>query len=242
MACKLSGVRYAMLSIGTGPVRSPISRWLIRRAVSAADYVSVREPNAARDLHAMGVRRRLPLVPDMAFGLSDASVPLRAPSDVVTVGLNVMAHTDRRYWPSGDDSRYQAYIAKMAEFATTVIESGHTARLFSSHLTADCGATDDVERLVHTSFPSGVAPHLIREPMEGLDDLLRAINDCDVVVTARFHSILVPLNLERPTIGLAYHGTTNDLMAQLGQSAFRMDIDRFTAGDMLGSSASPAPG
>ncbi|WGF88910.1 polysaccharide pyruvyl transferase family protein [Marinivivus vitaminiproducens] len=234
LACRMRGVPYAMLSIGTGPIEAAGSRWLVRKAVEWASYVSVREPSAARALRQIGVRRDVPIVPDMAFGWSRDGRQARRDTShaAAVVGLNVMAHADSRYWPQGNDRRYRAYIGKLAEVAARLIEDGHAVRLFSSHLTADRGAAEDVERLVRDRLGYDGDDRLIRAPVDGLDDLLREVEACDFVIACRFHSVLLPLKLGRPTIGLAYQAKTYDLMALLGQSAFCMDIDDFTVDEL----------
>jgi len=54
------------------------------------------------------------------------------------------------------------------------------------------------------------------------------IHDFDYVVAARFHSVLLPLMLGIPTIGLVYHPKTRDLLAAAGHPEWGVDIDTFT--------------
>ena len=68
--------------------------------------------------------------------------------------------------------------------------------------------------------------------IETVEELVETVSRCDYVVAARFHSVLLPLSLGIPTIGLAYQPKTCELLAQVGRPARCFDIDSFEVGEL----------
>jgi polysaccharide pyruvyl transferase WcaK-like protein len=68
-----------------------------------------------------------------------------------------------------------------------------------------------------------------------VDDLVRTIARCTYVVAGRFHSVLLPVAFGVPTIGLAYHAKTCEVLAHVGRSERCLDIDRFVVADLVGA-------
>ena len=49
----------------------------------------------------------------------------------------------------------------------------------------------------------------------------------DIVVAARYHGILLAALVHRPILAIAYHQKSADLMAQIRQADYVVDIDAF---------------
>jgi polysaccharide pyruvyl transferase WcaK-like protein len=60
------------------------------------------------------------------------------------------------------------------------------------------------------------------------------IRECDVVIGARYHSVVLPMLMGVPTIGIAYHPKTVGVMKMAEQSEYCFpDIDTFEADELL---------
>jgi len=248
LLARLTGTRVAILSAGAGPLRGRLARYLIRSAVEHADYVSLRDEGSIDVLRAAGITRELPVCPDMGFGLpvgrsATASSGIDdAPADGpggeppgarVVVGLNAMAHAHPGYWGRGDLSRYEAYRDKLTTVIRGLVENGVTVRLFSSHAVADAVIADDLVSAAWASDPA-LAGRLDRRRLTEVGDLVEFIRECDVVIGARYHSVVLPMLMGVPTIGVAYHPKTVGVMQMAGQSAYCFpDIDTFEADELL---------
>src|SRR5690606_26526826 len=67
---RLVGARVAFVSIGAGPLTSPVSRFFVRLAMRAADDVSFRD-QASQDLAVCGwAGQASRVLPDLAFSLT----------------------------------------------------------------------------------------------------------------------------------------------------------------------------
>ena len=106
----------------------------------------------------------------------------------------------------------------MADFSYWLVDHGYRVRFFSSQLPAD--------RLVAASVMAAIAAHEppIEEFVESafddiaeVEDLIRVVSECDLVLGVRYHSILVSLLLGVPVLALAYHEKTTELLARVGR-------------------------
>jgi polysaccharide pyruvyl transferase WcaK-like protein len=231
---RLARVEIVLPSVGVGPITSRISRLFIRKSVEWARFVSLRDEDSVRVLRAIGVRRELALCPDMAWAYVWSKPRVDPPAGATAVvGVNVMPHEDPRYWANGEQSRYDAYMTKMALFVANLLRHGDRVLLFSSQTRADRLVADDLRRDLGDR---GLADHPRLEwavdHIETVEQFVEAVSRCDYVVAARFHSVLVPLSLGIPTLALAYQPKTRELLAQVGRPARCFDIDSFGVGEL----------
>jgi polysaccharide pyruvyl transferase WcaK-like protein len=235
LLARLTGTDMIYPSVGAGPIDHRLSRAMLRKSVDWAAFVSVRDAHSAEVLRAIGVARELPICPDMGWAWKptyDASGAARASAPVV--GVNPMSHEDPRYWPRGDAVRYEQYLVKLAGFVANLIEHGHPVLLFSSQPRADGRVAADLQRLLEQR---GIASNPLFDSavdeIQSVDDLVAAIARCDYVVAGRFHSVLLPLACSIPTVGLAYHPKTCELLGHVGHPERCFDIDRFDVPDLI---------
>jgi len=239
MLARLARVPMLYPSVGAGPIERRLSAFFIRTAVASARYVSVRDQHSARVLHSIGVSRPLEVCPDMGYGLRgevlrDAHVAGETRRDGQVVGLNVMPHQDPRYWPRGDARRYDAFIQKMAVFTRWLLENGYRVRLFSSQTRADRRVADDLVHLLEDGRQ--LDPHRFYsaiDEIDGAEDLVGVIAGCDLVVAGRYHSVLLPLLLDIPVLGLAYNPKTSELLIDAGYPERCLDIDTFSVEGLI---------
>ncbi len=236
LLARIAGVKMLYPSIGAGPIDHRLSRFMFRKSLEWASFVSVRDRYSADVLRAIGVTRELPVCPDMgwAFEFEAAARGPRRRGESVVVGVNPMSHEDPRYWPQGDAVRYEAYVARLARFVGKLLEAGEHVLLFSSQSRADANVAADVRRLLseqglgdHAALESAI------EGATGVEDLMRVISRCDYVIAGRFHSVLAPMALGIPTIGLAYHEKTCELLRGVGRPERCFDIDQFDVSDLM---------
>jgi polysaccharide pyruvyl transferase WcaK-like protein len=236
---RLRRVPMAYPSIGAGPIDARLSAAMIRSAVGMAAYVSVRD-GASRDvLGEIGVRRELPIVPDMGYGyrpLAGRPPQARALTEerVRSVGLNVMAHQDPRYWPRGDAARYAAYVAKIAALARALLQRGDEVTLFSSQARGDGPPTQDVlAELAQTGDDRHPDLRSALRAEDSVDALVDLIDGFDAVVAGRFHAVLIPVALGIPVVGLSYNAKTTELLSAVGLADCGLDIDAFSVEEAL---------
>ena len=230
LIARLARVPFSYPSVGAGPIDTRLGALFIRRAVAWSSFISVRDRKSGELLESIGLRGPFPYCPDMAYAYPGLFTSARevAPANGArppVVGLNVMAHQDPRLWPHGDNRRYQAYLQKMVAFARWLVESGCTVRVFSSQTGSDDVVAEEFLQALGEDAPGRVELH--GGKIDNVDDLVRTIASCDAVVAARFHSVLIPVVLGIPVLGLAYNPKTSELLADVGLDGHCLDIDTF---------------
>jgi polysaccharide pyruvyl transferase WcaK-like protein len=230
---RLAKTRLVIPAVGAGPIESSLSATMIRHAVNGSAFISVRDAHSEQVLRSIGVTRPLPFCPDMGWGFG-LPAPRRPPQGdgPSRVGVNVMSHQDPRYWPRAKPGRYDAYLEKMTAFVARLLDD-HEVILFSSQTRADrLVAHDLLERLGERGLAEH--PHLASraDAIEEVQDLVDTVAACDYVAAARFHSVLLPLALGIPTVGLAYHAKTRALFDQIGEPQQCLDINTFQSDEL----------
>ena len=229
MLARLQRVPMLFASVGAGPIDTALGAFFFRQALRRAAFVSVRDEHSAHVLRGIGVDRPIDVCPDIGYGFAAGEPPSRRQSETPTVGLNVMAHQDPRYRPTGDARRYEAYVRKCAGLVRALAAEGLTVRLFSSQPRSDRRVEEDIEAALDGP---GVMTSVVDE-IDDVDALVRAVQNLDVVVAARFHSVLLPLLLGIPAVGLAYNPKTNELLRMVGRPDRCFDIDAFDVDEVV---------
>ena len=225
---KLAGTKCYFVNVGAGPLQHPFSRFLIRRALRSADYVSFRDHKSKALMRKFGFSGEAGVFPDCAYGLEVPS-PVRSGSgtrNAPLVGMSPMAYCDpRRYWIQ-DLAAYEDFKRKFTAFGSW-LSKDYCVTLFSTDIWFDRDTLDDV-RLALASDPSVTGTRLlIREPITGLDTLLSQMSSMDYIITCRFHGVIFAHLMNVPVIAISHHPKVTTLMTDLGLSEYCLDIDTF---------------
>jgi polysaccharide pyruvyl transferase WcaK-like protein len=232
---RAAGTKLAFVSVGAGPLASSLSRFFIKRAVGLAHYRSFRDIGSRKVMERLGSPSNMLVMPDLAHSLPIGRNEPCSPGDAcgAVVGINVFPHCDPRYWPVEDPARYARYVQKLAGVVAAVIDRGDRVVLLPTQVRADPQVIDDVERtLLQTGRPIGASRPAVASCIS-LEALTGQIAGCDFVVATRFHGVVMALLLNKPVIALSNHPKTTDLMADMGLSAYVLDIDAWDVTSLM---------
>jgi polysaccharide pyruvyl transferase WcaK-like protein len=230
--CKLSGAKVAILSVGAGPIDSALSKFFIRRTLGLVDYRSYRDAVSSRLMESMKVKGSHPVFPDLVYSLQlPAARPAANGTTRLVVGTNPVPFFDGRYWPTSDPQRYQEYVRKFARFAEWLDRSGHAVLFFPTQVRADVRTINDIRQAMNGAGDSSAL--LPGERMQTLEDLVSEIARADLVVANRYHGILIPLMMNKPVLGVAYHEKSRALLEMAGQGDYVLNIADFTVEELM---------
>jgi polysaccharide pyruvyl transferase WcaK-like protein len=223
---KLRGARVAFVSVGAGPIASPASRWIVKRALSLADYRSYRDAWSRSYLESIGFGASSDRVcPDLAFSMPPEARGARSgPRRVVGVGL--MDYYGTRASPRVGEDAYLAYVAKVTRFTSWLLERGYDVRLLIGDVSYDTRSKDDVLRRLSESGVPPAEGRVVAAPINSGEELLKEIARSDLVVAMRFHTALLALMLKKPVLALSYHQKCAALMESVGLPQYSHDVDR----------------
>ncbi len=228
LVAKMTGTKVAFLSGGAGPLKTRLGRFFVKRALALTSYHSYRDDSSRQFIENLGVAGENVVCPDLVFGFQvPTTTEVSRPRSGSIVGINPVPYFDSRYWPEHNLEIYEKYVRKLASFASWLIETGHSVYFFPTQLRADPLVIEDIRLALKSCGPSGCESGVLDRPVHSFDDLIAGISMTDFVIASRYHGVILSEILNRPVVGIAYHKKTIDLMAELGQVEYALDIKSF---------------
>ncbi|MCL4708123.1 polysaccharide pyruvyl transferase family protein [bacterium] len=232
---KLAKTKLCFVSVGAGPIRSPLSKLLIRQALSLAEYRSFRDASSERLIKSIGFKGETRVFPDLAYSLHLNSKRNEFyPSTYgLMVGINPIPYYDLRYWDVSNPEVYRDYIEKVAAFASWLLERNYGVAFFPTQLRADNLVIDDIMNILKRKPQHESEGKFVRPDIKTSDDLLQHIAAMDIVIATRFHGVLLSYLLSKPAIGIGYAQKTRDLMANMAQVNYFISINEFEVSTLI---------
>jgi polysaccharide pyruvyl transferase WcaK-like protein len=228
LAAKLVGTPVAFASVGAGPIRHPLNRWLMVSAARLATYRSYRDQVSRDFMAGAGVDTRAdPVCPDLVFGL-DTPRDVASPQEErpLTVGIGVMLYEGWYRWKAEGESIYAAYLSKLSAFILWLLERGHDVRLLIGQDSDRRAIADVLDRLERTR-PNFPRRRVLSGDAASLGELMAEIGETDVIVATRFHNIVCALKMARPAISLGYARKNEVLLQEAGLGAYCQHVEEF---------------
>jgi polysaccharide pyruvyl transferase WcaK-like protein len=224
------GVKCIFLNVGAGPLAHPLTRFFARQALIRADYVSFRDSKSQALVREIGFTGESRVFPDSVYGLEFAA-PNRNPLDTASqpaVGFAPMPYPDQGGSPTeGDRIRYNAFIGKLAGFASWLASQSYALMLFGTDIGVDPEAIKDLLEALQYQNLIVSERYGLNHPVESVHDLLATMSRMDYVVTCRFHGVVFAHLLNKPVLAIAHHPKVAELMSELDLSAYCIDIHDF---------------
>ena len=232
---RLTRTRLAFLSVGAGRLDSPVSRILVKRALSMAGYRSLRDERSWKLLRTMGIAAESHVFPDLVYGLeTDPRLHQSIEQNrCASVGINPFPHYDYRYYPQSDNMAYRIYVSRIASFAAWLMQRRYRVFFFPTQLRADTRVIQDIRRILEDSGTMIPQKDAFDCPINTIEDLLARISQADIVVSGRFHGILLSFLLNIPVLGISNQSKMDDLMLEMGQGEYLLSADNCPAEEMI---------
>ena len=233
LAARLRRRKVLFVSIGAGPIRNRVSRWLMKSAARLAHYRSYRDEVSRDFMKGIGVDTRHDAVfPDVVFNLRpDSQRREEYRNDRLTIGFGLMAYYG---WGNNSDSgqgHYQKYISAAVECLRWLLGQGYDVRLLVGE-GSDQRAVSDVLRALNPNNSGRRSQgNISASSIRSMDDLFSEIARTDLVIATRFHNVVAALIMGRVVVSLGYAEKNRALMADMGldeytQSLEDLDISR----------------
>ncbi len=223
---RLCGARLAYLSCGAGPIDSWLSRIFIKVGLRLAQYRSFRDAGSSRLVEKIGVSGTNPVFPDLVFSTKFNGNESSARKSRI-VAINPFPHCDQRYWTVDEPEAYSSYVTRLASVASWLIKNNYTVLFFPTQIRADVLVIEDVKRILMKDPALDLEQHLVVKAISTVDDLVAQLATADMVVASRFHGVLISFLLNKPVLALSHHPKVDNLMRDMGQSDFLLDIGTF---------------
>ena len=208
----------AAFNIGVGPITTPMGRRIARLLLRQMDLVTVRDQGSLSLCRSLGIDARL--VPDAVFSVSrewllEEPVLERSPGPL-RIALNLNYDIEN---PDNWD-HFTTHLAeglrRIAARQPIEIHSLPMQSRFKDHDDASV-LRSFARQLPETPF----VHHTPTSPQEAS----RVIAGCDLVVSERFHAIVMAAMLGVPSFVLAYDVKVRELSSLLGLDEYTVDIN-----------------
>lgn len=220
VAAKLAGCKLRFVGIGVGPIYSPLSRRFIHTALSLADCRSYRDNFSKARIAKTGFDSSKDLVyPDLVFSIPKSSLPTRpAPRTQKTVvGLGIMDHRDIHIaTPEEQEASYSSYLDKMCDFVCWLVKHGYAIRILQGDVTYDAITRADLKSRLEQRGIRYEEAGIFDEGSSSVEELIQQIAQVDIVVSPRFHNLLLGLMLNIPAVSISYDPKNDSLLEGMG--------------------------
>ena len=225
---RLCGAKVLYLSIGAGPIYHPLGKWFVKMGLGFAHYRSYRDMASKKCLETLGLPvKNDPVCPDLAFGLPRAMLSLggtsRSSKPVIGVGLKDY-YGPREKGDQPDPKAHRDYLDRMAAFVTWLYEQGYPVRVLIGDVAFDSSV---VRCFMGLLKERGLVPgdgKLVSEPAVTVDQLLSQLAVTDIVISPRFHNLVLALMLNKPVIALSDHHKLDSLMVGIGMAEYCVQL------------------
>ena len=228
LAAKLRRCKVAFLSVGGSQLDRPLSRWLVKSALSLAAYRSYRDRFSRDCLDSIGANTSAdPIYPDLAFSFPRTKLPdspHRNRTERV-IGVGLMDYYGKESRRETGEHVYRAYLETMAMFTGWLLNQRYTVRLLIGDVSYDKRAKHDLIEALHRDRVTYDDRQLIDEPVFSVEQLLTQLATTEMVVATRFHNIVLALLLNKPVVSIAYDPKIDAVMAAAGLAAYCQPID-----------------
>jgi polysaccharide pyruvyl transferase WcaK-like protein len=231
IAARVSGAKVRFVGIGVGPIYERLSRAFIKCALRIADYRSFRDQHSKAKLERLGFDTANDSVfPDLAFSLPASVLPAvrRRRHGRRVIGVGVMNYVDAHSTtPFSAAKDYDCYLTKMSTFVSTLVEKGYGVRILQGDMKYDSPVRQDLRERLEGAGVSYSLCGIIDEDVTGVEDLLKQLATVDVVVSPRFHNLILGLMLGIPVVSLSYDPKHDALLEAFDLGKYCHDIGNF---------------
>ena len=251
-AARLAGCKVAFVGVGAGPIYGNMSKRLLRRALGRAEFRSFRDENSRDRIRRIGFENAKDYIfPDLAWSLDPAMFPQNANRKRPRrrVGLGVMDHRDIHGWTDEEHrARYENYLSTMCEFVVWLVEHDYTVRILQGDAKNDAATRGELRARLQKRGIDYEKAGIIDEGAKTVGELIAQIGDADIVVSPRFHNLLLGLMMSIPAVSISYDPKTDILLEGVGLGKYcqpieEVDFDRlighFTELESRGDSVKP---
>jgi polysaccharide pyruvyl transferase CsaB len=225
----VSRVPVAMLNIGVGPIRTSAGRRLARAALKRVDMATVRDAASAKLCRDMGLGDKVKLSVDAVMAQSaewlvGGDRPSAPSGDPVRIAVNL----------NHDIAQPEHWDHFLAVLADVLVRQANARPIEVHGLPMQSrGKSNDDATVLRALMARIPEVAFVEHRPETHVDAARIIAACDVVLSERFHALVMAAILGVAPFALSYDVKVRQLATQLGIEDFCVELDgNLTADDL----------
>ena len=229
---KLAGKTVIYHAVGAGPISTKRGKFFIGLGLRNATSISVRDIESKNLLDGKyGIGDKLILASDPAFFLEIQESKKKQTNK--TIGFTTLPYFNGVYWPGEDMDKYNRYIGVLQDTIEMILDnSDYTIILFSTSYPADTISSTDLYNRIKSKNKNRLINRTDHLQPKGL---LETINECDLIIGTRLHSLILAVVGEKPIIGIEYQLKVRSFMERVGLEDKCFKIDTMEAKEIYNS-------
>jgi polysaccharide pyruvyl transferase WcaK-like protein len=235
LIAKLRACKIFFLSVGAGPIYTPLGRFFVKSALSIAEFRSYRDEASRSYLNSIGFQTKGDLVyPDLVFSLPEITLPRneKKPGGRVVVGLGLMEYAGRYSVERPSNRIYLEYLDNLVVFSQWLLAHDYDIRLLIGEVGEDT-LLEEFKSLLKTSYQAYDEKRILDQPARSVQQLVSQIAATNLIVATRFHNVLLALILNKPVIAVSFHHKCSSLMSDIGLAEYCHDINRMNSAKLI---------
>ena len=223
----LSGKVVVMLPQSFGPIQGRMQRLLARWTFNGVNLILARESLSAAFLtERLHLKKKVVVVPDMAFGLASIPAPECQVASDRTAPFRIGVTIIDRGAQAPDFDGQEAYEEALARLLTRL----HHAQDAQIHLFCQCyGPSRDqddraVVRRLHERIEQLGGQAIARSGFIDAREIISAYGDMDLVIGTRMHTGIFALCNRVPVLLIGYQPKARGIMTSFGLERYWCDI------------------
>jgi polysaccharide pyruvyl transferase WcaK-like protein len=239
LAAWLFRVPVAFASVGVCRLEHRASRIFIGLSLRLATYRSFRDKHS-RDIvtRVLGQTRDDPIVPDLAFAMPQAALPAgggyrRHAQGRRVVALSPISFARPEAWPTEDIEVYSRYLSVMKALVISLLERDCFVLFVWSSLGPDQTTLSDMLDGLPTSERLRLQSQSATASIENWPDFIAAVQDADLLIASRLHSVILSLLVCKPVIAISFDPKVDWLMEDAKLTDYLLNIRDFTVQEVI---------
>jgi polysaccharide pyruvyl transferase WcaK-like protein len=230
LLARLASIESMILNLAVGPLGG-LSKMFLKRALSLAKYVSLRDEQSSTIIHDLGFTCATRVHPDSAYGLEvSREMHARISNKDSRIGFAPIFFGQPTPPSKDEDPRFTSFLQQVGSFGAWLIRNNREVALFCTDINIDPPALCRLNATIRTDVDTTICDKSIdRVHQWSTAELLANMSSMDYVITSRFHGVVFAHMLGIPVLAISNHPTVSELMSDLGLSDFCIDISKCDA-------------
>lgn len=231
---RLAGKKVVKYTAAYGPFETKWNHFFAKLYLNhCVDLILARDQTSRDHLLSLSIKTPLHVCPDTAFLLEPEEstdswrlVKLREQQPVI--GLSVSHQAMNRYGQGASE-----YVSLTAEFADLVIGKldGHMV-LIPNELSNEDNDDGRIAQAIYEHITQRAAVTLVGREWSA-QQLKGIIQQCDVMIATRYHTLVAALSLGIPSLAIGWHHKYHGLLSLVGQERYICDVENLNLEHLL---------
>jgi polysaccharide pyruvyl transferase WcaK-like protein len=217
LQARLLGKRLVFIGVGVNPVWRPVSKFMWRIIARLARRIVVRSQKAydiVEGCIGQGMAAKtLKLASDLVFAIDFPAIlpprPAARPQGRAWAFAISAPWADREFVLPGVPEKFERYFATIVQASRRVLDRGGAITLVPFFLPDDIIVCEKLAAVLQSDrVDICTSPSLI--------DRVAAMDACDLVLSCRFHGLVIGSSLKKPVVTIAYDYKHTSLSEALG--------------------------